>query len=631
MLNNLSKNNNQNNFNHAKKLYLIEENKFRENVSNSKNKTSLKLIEKGTFEDKIAAIEELVAQDPFHSLYLIQLIFQVPEKPKSQLKSLFSFQNLLLNNYKNHLENICWFSENTFINDLENIFFFNGLRELFEKFTTCINKLIHSNISFIVLETTKMTCNLVSKLNDKLAHNLLSILISSLPLMNESASSDAIKTIDIALSHRSLLTSKLVQEITSHLLSKKDNDYRLKLIDVLCSVKFSVIEDRSTIEMFVYAFLNEIKNILVIFSDKKLLRQTVLKVKRKKNKGNFKNSFQAWLERESRFMSKSLKGLNLCLPYLGTKKILSDFLGENISELFSLAHTMTSKATVQLLVFFYGMLSEDLSQPIASRFLTFLYIYLDEQEIYFSSLFPLLLDLLFNILKKDSDLPRVCAFLKKVLSFSIHSSSKTIVAILIMLAKIIEARPSITKMIPEIKTSSATSQVIERIDNFDPHKRNPSFAQCDTSSFTEIYFLKNHYNPTIRKIAHLIHCKKFSEVDYKSNPFEKLSSANLIKRFSLQPLKVVKNDNKKRKKEDNINSVNFTALQDDEEAIKKYFEQKLSKLNFVRKETKDTSSQEDVDNFADNLIEEEMKKAQDPYEEDYFSDESNYDEENLES
>lgn len=131
--------------------------------------------------------------------------------------------------------------------------------------------------------------------------------------------------------------------------------------------------------------------------------------------------------------------------------------------------------------------------------------------------------------------------------------------------------------------------------------------------------MKNHYNPLIRKIVHLILELKFDQIQYKGNPIKDMTSFSILKRFSLAPIKQTQSQqNKGVKRLNNITYENYKSLlMEDEKAIEIYFEEKVKTQQHPKKKRQKKSpeeleeeEEEDIDKYADELFEQEMLKNQ---------------------
>jgi ribosome biogenesis protein MAK21 len=137
-----------------------------------------------------------------------------------------------------------------------------------------------------------------------------------------------------------------------------------------------------------------------------------------------------------------------------------------------------------------------LTKIVLDRFYRTLYESLLDQRLATSSKQVLYLNLLFKALKSDINIPRVKAFIKRIVQItSMHSPGFTC-GVLFLLAELTTSRP-------ELKTLwSPSSQPSE----YDAHKRDPMHANAETSSLWELSPLLLHFHPTVQLYAeNLLH------------------------------------------------------------------------------------------------------------------------------
>ena len=78
------------------------------------------------------------------------------------------------------------------------------------------------------------------------------------------------------------------------------------------------------------------------------------------------------------------------------------------------------------------------------RLMKVIYETLLDPQCLHSSVTELFLELIYNAFKTDHSLPRVMAGVKRLLQNSIHSESQVVVAVLIFINKLAQAKPGIT-------------------------------------------------------------------------------------------------------------------------------------------------------------------------------------------
>jgi len=163
------------------------------------------------------------------------------------------------------------------------------------------------------------------------------------------------------------------------------------------------------------------------------------------------------------------------------------------------------------------------------------------------------------------------------------------------------------------------------VTSFDPKKRNPLFAGAELSTLWELLYYKTHYNPTVRKITNLILNNDLDKLDYKGNPLLDFTNAAVLSRISMKNIK--QNSLVKKGKSNVARNLRYQPITfenykellfDDERAMQLYFENKVSSLSLEkerslkrkrkREDGDEFDEEAEIDEFADDLIEKEMKK-----------------------
>jgi len=120
-----------------------------------------------------------------------------------------------------------------------------------------------------------------------------------------------------------------------------------------------------------------------------------------------------------------------------------------------------------------------------------LYESLLDQRLATSSKQALYLNLLFKSLKADTNLGRIKAFVKRILQITSLQTPGFTCGMLFLLAELAASRPELRSL------WSVSSQSSE----YDPRKRDPLFANAETSSLLELSQLLDHYHPTVQLYA----------------------------------------------------------------------------------------------------------------------------------
>ena len=343
---------------------------------------------------------------------------------------------------------------------------------------------------------------------------------------------------------------------------------------------------------------------------------------------------------------------------------LIQFLEKNLKLFFNFCRLSSSKISIRFLIFMYSIVRKDLYSKVSERYANLLYDFINNPTIFESKLCEQIFDLLYNFIKNDFSSERKLAFVKRVMTTTLHCDSKIVVTTLIFLGKIMSDQIILQNLIhnknkqvkeddneevyKDVDDSSGeleielekeednevTEKKEEKKSGFDFEKRNPLYANAQESYIWELMLLKKHYNPVVRKITNLLLNLKANEINYKGNPFTDFSYSSVFKRFALKDLKTVDSEKqhaslKKRNFVENKQQIETEDGYDDENAMKMYFQNKINQLaDSRRKKRKINTAEDDMDEdeFADKLFEEEMDRMAGDNLSDDFIDEEDDDE-----
>jgi len=131
-------------------------------------------------------------------------------------------------------------------------------------------------------------------------------------------------------------------------------------------------------------------------------------------------------------------------------------------------------------------------------------------------------------MKLDTSLPRVKAFIKRLLQISMCMEPGFICASLFLISQMVELRPNLKSLIHDSEASR--SKESDQNVAYDMSKREPQFSNADTTCLWELSLLSKHYHPGVRKfVSSLFHNKSIS---CPSDPIEDMSLVSFLDRFS---------------------------------------------------------------------------------------------------
>ena len=181
----------------------------------------------------------------------------------------------------------------------------------------------------------------------------------------------------------------------------------------------------------------------------------------------------------------------------------------------------------------------------------------------------------------DNNLNRISSFIKRLLEMSLVSEPSYIICILIIISQVIRNKNKLWKLIDKEQTN------VKKF--YDSSKRDPQFANGENSFLNELQLLSIHYHPSVQRMSKFIIDNYNKEViSYNGDPLVDFSLVNLLEKFILKNPKIKKE--KKNRKEKKI--------ENDDEELQKFIE------NAEKEENKLMNERNKNDNNK-NLIEEE--------------------------
>lgn len=264
--------------------------------------------------------------------------------------------------------------------------------------------------------------------------------------------------------------------------------------------------------------------------------------------------------------------------------------------------------------------SEDLS--FLNRYYKSLYEILLNKEIVNSKFLRDFLKLTIESLLFDTNNTRVCAFMKRLISVSYCAEPPFIACILVIISQVLRNKNKLWKIIetPFTKTNESTVK-------FDNTKRDPQYTNADEFPLFELPILMNHYHPTVQKFSKfIIENYKKETINYEGDPLIDFSLVNFLEKFILKNPKVKSDKHKKQIKEEDLAKKEdeefrrFIGEKIEDDLNKKEDDNKGENFAFIKKfgeyekitkkeiKKKSTKKSEDIDDFADQVMEDEYAK-----------------------
>lgn len=172
-----------------------------------------------------------------------------------------------------------------------------------------------------------------------------------------------------------------------------------------------------------------------------------------------------------------------------------------------------------------------------------------DKRLGFSSKQSLFLNLLFKATSQDSSLPRTRAFIRRIIQICVTCQVPFICACLFMIGRLMKEKPGLKTMIKFIAddeeetfvdvpdeitdTVAIISEKSQEVNfnetQYDPRKRDPLFANADSSCLWELMPFVNHFHPTISLYARCLLSDSLIEIPENSANYDPLTNHTLSK------------------------------------------------------------------------------------------------------
>ncbi len=284
-------------------------------------------------------------------------------------------------------------------------------------------------------------------------------------------------------------------------------------------------------------------------------------------------------EKIHRTQSVLLKALNKIFPLIKELDPASfKAIEEHIDQLFKMSHQCTLKIRIQALILLFQFLKT--SSTLPDRFFRVLFEVLFVEELKINSSCQQFFDVLYSALKEDFSIPRVKAFIKRILQVAVHAEAPFAISSLLLVARLLQAHAGAISLVkfsdhskfnnedseevfrdapdeddrlfnPDLKIAPKDNEFLlsknveekqRNTGEYDPYKREPLYSNADGTLLFEVLLLKEHYHPTVRLYASKMIegvQKNASLFEYNGNPWLDHSLSNFLDRISFKRPKKV--------------------------------------------------------------------------------------------
>jgi hypothetical protein len=279
-------------------------------------------------------------------------------------------------------------------------------------------------------------------------------------------------------------------------------------------------------------------------------------------------------------------------------------LDEQIETLFRLSHSISIKLRVETLNLIFNIVRHR-ETGLIDRYFKSLYELLLTKEIAVSKCQRLMLKLILQSLIFDNNINRVGAFLKRLLGLCLISEPPFICCVLLIVSQVLRNKHKLWKMLELNKNTEV----------YDHIKRDPIYTNASDFGLAELNILSMHYHPTIQKFTKFI-IENFNKevIDYEGDPLVDFSLVNFLEKFILKNPKVAKKSKQKKTEDEKL----LEFIEEDNQEVETNttgenfeFIKTFNEMNKKKKKNKNKKAQMeniDIEDYADNVMDEEYEK-----------------------
>lgn len=484
------------------------------------------ILSAGTLNDKISALTLLIQEAPMHNLKALDTLLGYCEKKSrtAALQSINALKDLLLNGILPDRKLVA-FAKQPLRKDLSAaqlaVFYFEDyLKKAYFKFVSVLEVLSHDPILHVKMNALSHIFDLLKAKPEQEA-NLLRLGVNKLgDVDNKVAAKASYQILQLEQEHPAM--KQIVTEAVVDIVFKSSSEGHTQYYAVL-ALNQTILARREpeVANILVKTYFALFEKVLVETDphnadkkDDKVLGKS--ENGRKNNRKNFKKGKKGGKsvkvdekteseivqEKNSKLFSALLTGLNRAFPF---SNLANDVYQKHLDTLFKITHSSNFNTSVQALVLVQHIISE---QKLASdRYFRTLYESLLDPRLVTSSKQSIYMNLLFKSLKGDSaNVPRVLAFVKRILQVSLHWLNVGVISGMIyLLIELNKVYPQIQDLTVE-EASRPDKEDDEKTEDkndgpYDGRQRDPRYAHAEKLSLWEVSQFVHHYHPTVAVYA----------------------------------------------------------------------------------------------------------------------------------
>ena len=622
------------------------------------------ILQKGTYDDKISALLLYIRQAPTMTLKYLEILIRLAENKNRRkndgvivgLKDLFL--ESILNNKKYLAFNQKYNNKNkdglNNINDEEliNSYYDDKIHHLYLRFINLLEETINNES---IINIRKKNLDYLYEMLVKQPESEEKILQDIVNKLGDTATevkNHTMKLLKQIQEQHMNMSTVIFKYVTTFYTMNNKNEAKLSALNYLVQMEIPHGNNKVFLEESINFFFNLFNQISSESDNNNNIREK--DVKMEKNKKKQKKLKKIILENKNqtsineKFLSLIVRRINYLFKYVKKQQKqmekINEIIHKKISVLFKLSYNKSLKLSIEILKLLFGIITTQ-DQNFVDRYYKSLYELISNSSLSSSKHVKEALKLILMSLMFDNNNNRICSFIKRLLEMSLISEPQYIICNLLIISQVLRNKNKLWKMIEREQT---------KINVFyDTAKRDPQYAQGEHSFLNELYLLQKHYHPSVQRMSKFILQNYNKEIiSYDGDPLIDFSLINFLEKFMLKnpkikkakkEIKVIENDDDELQKflkadEDNQNNNNINDNNNEGEKNENDFEfiEKFNKIypeitsdkNYIKKMKKkekklkneddvddiigdkefDQGKQEDIEEFADKVIEDEYKK-----------------------
>lgn len=215
-----------------------------------------------------------------------------------------------------------------------------------------------------------------------------------------------------------------------------------------------------------------------------------------------------------------ITGIRRAFPYAGTDHTPLD---PHMNALFVLANTGPYAQRVSTLGLLQQLITKGTSASFSDRWYRALYqcLLVSPKQLPNAGQLSGFFSMLYKALRSDKNLPRVAAFVQRLLQRCMFYSEAFICAVLLLVGELLQTHPTLRTL--------ATQPPKVTGGPYDPKHRDPQYANATSSCVWSLNILSKHSHPFVVQLAVLLLLGE--ELSLDSHPLDDLTLANFLHMF----------------------------------------------------------------------------------------------------